>query len=131
MRFILDTSILIDGCRPPSKGEAAISIISLAELHHGVLVARNPAQRELRLARLSVIEHEFEPIPVTAPIARAYGRCAAAVARHGRNPRPRAFDLLIAATALTVGASLCTRNVDDFRGLEGLVSIRPADLVSD
>ncbi|HEU4849405.1 MAG TPA: VapC toxin family PIN domain ribonuclease, partial [Terrimesophilobacter sp.] len=91
MRFILDTSTLINGWRSPDEGEAAISVISLGELHHGVLVASSPAQRELRLARLAVIEHEFEPIPVTADVVRAYGRCAAAVARHGRNPRSRAF----------------------------------------
>lgn len=127
MRFILDTSILIDGWRPPGEGEAAISVISLAELHHGVLVAPNPVQRELRLARLAIIEHEFEPIPVTAEVVRAYGRCAATVARSGRNPRSRAFDLLIAATALTVSASVYTHNVDDFRGLEELVPIRSAD----
>jgi predicted nucleic acid-binding protein len=127
MRFILDTSILIDGWRPPNEGEVAISVISLAELHHGVLVAPSPVQRELRLARLAVIEHEFEPLPVTAEVVRAYGRCAAAVARRGRNPRARALDLLIAATALTVGASVCTHNAGDFRGLEELVPIRPAD----
>lgn len=126
MKFILDTSILINGWRSPDEGEAAISVISLAELHHGVLVAPTPVQRELRLARLAVIEHEFEPIPVTAEVARAYGRCAAAVARHGRNPRSRAFDLVIAATALSVGASVYTHNVGDFRGLEDLVSIRSA-----
>lgn len=126
MRFILDTSVLINGWRPPGEGEAAISVISLAELHHGVLVAPTPAQRELRLARLAVVEHEFEPMPVTAEVVRAYGRCAAAVARHGRNPRSRAFDLLIAATALSVGASVYTHNVGDFRGLEDLVPIRSA-----
>ncbi len=126
MRFVLDTSILIDGWRPPDEGEAAISVISLAELHHGVLVAPSPVQRELRLARLAVVEHEFEPLPVTAEVVRAYGRCAAAVARRGRNPGPRAFDLLIAATALTVGAAVCTHNADDFRGLEQLVPIRSA-----
>lgn len=126
MRLILDTSILINGWRHPGGGEAAISVISLAELHHGVLVAPSPVQRELRLARLAVIEHEFEPMPVTAEVVRAYGRCAAAVARHGRNPRSRAFDLLIAATALSVGASVCTHNAGDFRGLEDLVPIRSA-----
>jgi predicted nucleic acid-binding protein len=131
MRCVLDTSVLIEGWKPSDDVEAAVSVISLAELHHGALVAATPAQRELRVARLAAVEHEFEPIPVTTEIARAYGRCAAAVARHRRNPRSRAFDLLIAATALCLDASVCTRNVDDFRGLEGLVSIRPADLLSD
>lgn len=123
MRVVLDTSILIKGWRPPTGVDAAISVISVAELHHGVLVARTPAQREFRLGRLAVIEHEFEPVPITREVARAYGRCAAALARHGRNPRARAFDLLIAATAVVVDAQLYTHNADDFRGLEGLVEI--------
>lgn len=124
MKFILDTSILINDWRPPHAGEAAISVISLAELHHGALVASDPKQRELRLARLAVIEHEFAPLPVTTQVVRAYGRCAATVARSGRNPRSRAFDLLIAATALTVGAVVYTHNRDDFTGLEELIEIR-------
>ena len=127
MRALLDTSILINGWRPPNGVEAAISIISLAELHHGALVAATPVQRELRLGRLAVIEHEFEPVAVTGDVARAYGRCAAAVARHGRNPRPRAFDLLIAATALSLDASVYTHNEGDFGGLEGLVRILAPD----
>lgn len=126
MRFILDTSVLIEGWDAPETGEAAISVISLAELHHGVLVAADPVQRDLRLARLAVIEHEFDPLPVTAEVARAYGRCAAAVARCGRNPRARSFDLLIAATALCAGATLYTRNLKDFDGLDELVLIRAA-----
>ena len=98
----------------------------LAELHHGVLVAATPTQREVRLGRRAIVEHEFDPVPVTAAIARAYGRCAAAVIRHGRNPRSRVFDLLIAATALALDASVCTHNVEDFQGLEGLVPLMPA-----
>ena len=126
MKVILDTSVLINEWRPPNVGEAAISTISLAELHHGVIVATDPVRRELRLARLAVIEHEFMPLPRTAAVARAYGRCVAAVARSGRNPRSRAFDLLIAATALTVDAAVYTHNLDDFTGLEGLVQIHAA-----
>lgn len=123
MRVVLDTSVLINGWRPPSEALAAISVISLAELHHGALVAATPAQREYRLGRLAVIESEFDPMPVTAEVARAYGRCASAVAHYGRNPRARAFDLLIAATALALDAAVYTHNREDFRGLEGLVQI--------
>ena len=41
----------------------------------------------------------------------------------GRSPRPRVFDLLIAATASVEGARLYTLNPDDFRGLDDLVEI--------
>ena len=42
----------------------------------------------------------------------------------GRKARGlRAVDLLIAATALAANLPLCTRNVDDFRGIEHLLAI--------
>jgi predicted nucleic acid-binding protein len=57
-------------------------------------------------------------------VARAYGRVYAAVATAGRKARGRrAFDLLIAATALAAELPLYTRNSDDFEGLDGLVEV--------
>jgi predicted nucleic acid-binding protein len=42
----------------------------------------------------------------------------------GRQPRARAFDLLIAATAHAHGAVLVTRDVGDFMGLDGVLEVR-------
>ncbi len=56
--------------------------------------------------------------------ARAYGRVYAAVSDAGRAARgARAVDLLIAATACAAGLPLCTRNPDDFAGLDGIVDV--------
>ena len=60
---------------------------------------------------------------VDGAVARSYGHLAAAVVRTGRQPRARAMDLLIAATAHAHGASLMTRNPGDLRGIEHLVDI--------
>jgi predicted nucleic acid-binding protein len=61
---------------------------------------------------------------VDAAVARAYGRVYAAVATSGRKARGRrAFDLLIAATALAAELPLYTRNPNDFGGLESLVEV--------
>jgi predicted nucleic acid-binding protein len=50
------------------------------------------------------------------------------VAAQGRKARGRrALDLLIAATALAADVPLYTRNPEDFRGLDGLVDIRPLE----
>ena len=43
-----------------------------------------------------------------------------------RQPRVKAFDLVIAATARVHGAAVLTHNVRDFGGLEGVVEVRPA-----
>jgi predicted nucleic acid-binding protein len=45
------------------------------------------------------------------------------VAESGRQARPRALDLLVAATAYVHEAKLYTRNAKDLRGLEDLVDV--------
>ncbi len=123
MRVVLDTSVLL-GADPGSiEAEVAISAVSLAELHFGVLVAAGDAVRAERLRRLSVIEQSFDALPVDGPVAREYGRLAAAVVAAGRQPRARVADLLIAATACAHQATLWTRNPSDLAGLEGLVDV--------
>jgi predicted nucleic acid-binding protein len=124
VRVILDTSVLLGP--PPELGDAevAISAISLAELHFGVLVARTPELRAERVRRLGAIENAFDALPVDDAVARDYGQLAAAVVAAGRQPRARVADLLIAATARTHGAQLWTRNGDDFVGLESLMTVR-------
>jgi len=124
MRVLLDTSALL-GPPPPLDGaEVAISAVSLAELHFGVLVARDAAVRGERLRRLGLIEKTFDALPVDDAVAREYGRLAAAVVEAGRQPRARFAELVIAATARVHDAQLWTRNADDARGLDELVEIR-------
>lgn len=119
---ILDTSVVVAGSLAPIAGVLAISAATLAELHFGVLVARTPDVRAERLRRLSVLQ-QFDALPVDEAVAVSYGRLAAAVVDAGRQPRRRVMDLLIAATAHAHGARLCTRNPEDFAGLEDLVAV--------
>ena len=98
MQILLDTSVLIaeDG---PDDLECAISAASLAELHFGVLIAQDADERARRAQRLGIVEATFHPLPLDAAVAREWGRLAAAVASRGAQPRRRAVDLVIAATA--------------------------------
>lgn len=123
MKVVLDTSVVI-GPPPGDLGdEVAIDAVSLAQLHFGVLVARDEDERAARLGRLVALEREFEPLPVDAAVSAAYGRLAAALVVRGRQPRSRSMDLLIAATAVANDASLATRNPTALAGLEALVDI--------
>jgi toxin FitB len=121
-RGILDTSILIATDVAPIPGELAISIISIAELQFGVLVANDQA-RPGRLSRLSAIQRRFDPLPVDEAVADSYAQLAAQVTRVGRQPRARSMDLLIAATAHAHDATVYIRNASDLAGLEDMISI--------
>lgn len=123
-RGLLDTSVVIAADVAPLPGVLAISAVTLAELHFGVLVARSAPVRAERLRRLSVLQRRFDALPLDDDVAASYGRLAAAVVASGRQPRGRVMDLLIAATAHAHDATLYTRNPDDFTGLEGLIDIR-------
>jgi predicted nucleic acid-binding protein len=126
-RGLIDTSVaidleLIDPDRLPR--EIAVSAITFAELAAGPHATTDSAERARRQDRLQRAEATFEPLPVDADVARAYGRVYAAVVAAGRKARGRrAVDLLIAATALARSLPLYTRNPDDFAGLSQLLDI--------
>lgn len=122
-RGLLDTSVVLADDVAPLPGVLAISAVTLAELHFGVLVAKSATVRAERLRRLSILQRRFDALPLDEAVAASYGRLAAAVVESGRQPRSRVMDLLIAATAHAHGARVYTRNLDDFRGLEHLIDI--------
>lgn len=123
MRALLDTSVVIATDVPRLEGELAISAVTLAELHFGVLVTRDSRTRAERLRRLSVVQRQFDALPLDESVAASYGEIAAAVLEAGRQPRARAMDLLIAATAHAHSARLYTRNPGDLVGLDKHVEI--------
>jgi predicted nucleic acid-binding protein len=123
VKALLDTSVLIATGVPALDGELAISAVSLAELHFGVMVTADNTTRAERLRRLTMLQRSFDALPVDDGVAASYGRLSAAVAHAGRQPRSRAFDLLIAATAHAHEARLYTRNAADLIGLDDLLEI--------
>jgi predicted nucleic acid-binding protein len=125
MRVVLDTSVLI-GDEPPPDVESAISVASLAELHFGALVAEDDDERAVRTERLGTIEATFDPLPITAEIAREWGRLAAAVRQRGGQPRRRAIDLAIAATANILRVPLLTYDIADFQIISDLTNAHSA-----
>jgi predicted nucleic acid-binding protein len=96
----------------------------MAELAAGPHATGAHDERARRQDRLQRAEATFDPLPFDGEAARAYGRIYAAIAASRRKARgPRAVDLLIAAGALAANVPLYTRNVDDLRGLDDLLTI--------
>jgi predicted nucleic acid-binding protein len=123
-RGLIDTNtlILLGRISDPSSlpDEPLISTITLAELSVGPLVARSDDEGARRQAHLQQAESSFDPIPFDTAAARAFGRVAAALRRSGRKPSARAFDAMIAATAVANHLPLYTCNRDDFIGIDEL-----------
>jgi len=108
MTGLLDTSVVLG---PPSTDlpdEGAISVITVAEIRLGVLVAASAEERAARLDRLVQLERTYDALPVDDAVAAAYAKLVASERERGR--RPRAMDALIAATALARGVALYTRD---------------------
>jgi predicted nucleic acid-binding protein len=104
--------------------EVAVSALSMAELAAAPHATADTDQRARRQDRLQRAEAAFDPLPFDSNAAQAYGRVFASVTAAGRNARGvRAVDLLIAATALSAGLPVYTRNGDDFRALDGLIDV--------
>lgn len=121
MKALLDTSVLIgrEQGRPLEQlpDESAISAVTIAELHLGVMLAKEPAGRAERLRTLALVERTFDPLPIDAGVARRFAELVA-----GSNRARRAgstLDALIAATAIQHALTLYTRDAG-FKKLPGL-----------
>ncbi len=115
---LLDTSVVID---PPADEsglpeECAISAVTVAEIHKGVLVAPSRAEHEARLALLAEVEASFAALPLDTGAARILGRYMADAKRRrlDTGERLRVRDAIIAATAEANGLTVYTRD-EDFR----------------
>lgn len=123
-RGVLDTStvVLLRELTDPSvlPAEPVITAVTLAELAVGPLVATDEGERARRQAHLQQAEADFVPLPFDAAAARAFAGVAASLRRGGRKTAARAYDAMIAATALANNLPVYTCNPDDFKGIEGL-----------
>ncbi|HEX7662640.1 MAG TPA: type II toxin-antitoxin system VapC family toxin [Pseudonocardiaceae bacterium] len=100
-----------------------ITAITLGELSFGPHATDDPVKRARRVAVLQHVEATFDPLPYDQGAARLYGQICAAVRAAGREPRKRAADLMIAATAASNELPLYTANPDDFKGIDSLVEV--------
>jgi predicted nucleic acid-binding protein len=122
---VLDTSVFIatetgrqlDEALIPD--EVATTVVTLAELHVGVLAATTSGIRAQRLATLESIA-DIETLPVDDAAARTWARLRIYLAETGR--RLRINDLWIAAIAASRALPVVTQD-DDFAALDGAANL--------
>jgi len=114
VRGLLDTSVFVGQEQgrelDPLPDEAGISVMTLADLHVGVLLARGQEVRAQRLRTLARVERTFDPLPVDERVARAFAEIVADARRKRR--QPRVVDALIAATAVAHDLPLYSQDRD-------------------
>jgi tRNA(fMet)-specific endonuclease VapC len=126
MKYLLDT----DGCielirrKPPRlierltkriPGEVGLSSITTAELWFGAAKSSDPEKNRQALKGFLV---PFEIVPFDEPAAAAYGEIRAALEKAGTPIG--SMDLLIGAHAASLGVTLVTANIREFRRIRGL-----------
>jgi tRNA(fMet)-specific endonuclease VapC len=121
---MLDTStvILLGRLTDPVTlpEESVVSAITLAELSVGPHVAHSENERAARQAHLQQAESDFDVLPFDADSARAFGAVAASLRSSGRKHSARAYDALIAASAIANRLPLYSCNPADFDGIPQL-----------
>jgi predicted nucleic acid-binding protein len=90
--------------------EVAVSVVTMAELELGVLMATDPLTWARRLRTLMDMKALAAALPLDERVASAYALLASTVLSAGR--RPRVQDTWIAATALANGAEVWTQDAD-------------------
>jgi tRNA(fMet)-specific endonuclease VapC len=123
--YLLDTNIISDLLRNP-QGRAArriartdeksicTSIIVAAELRYGCAKSGSPRLREA----VELLLAEIDVLAFDAPADAEYGEIRSDLEGVGRPIGGN--DLLIAAHARAIGATIITANVDEFRRVRGL-----------
>ena len=95
-----------------------ISVITVAELLHGVERADTETRKIKRQAFVEKVIEFFPVYNVDATVARIYARIWASLAQ--KKLTVGAHDLIIAATAIALNYTVITSNLRDYQKIEGL-----------
>jgi predicted nucleic acid-binding protein len=126
VKAVADTSLFVALEQARSRSgtvpdELVISVITVAELQLGVLVARDAAVRAQRLATAAFVRATFQPIPIDDAVAHVWAHLVADLRNRGR--RVPVNDAWIAATAMSRNLPVVTQD-SDYDAIDGLRVIR-------
>ena len=132
MGALIDSSVLIAAERgslelesvmeKAADSDIAIAAITASELLHGVHRASSAARRSRREAFVEGLLGRLPVLPFDVLAARAHARLWAHHAARG--DAIGSHDLLIAATAMSRGLEVATRDERSFPRIEGLSVVR-------
>jgi len=128
MHYLLDTTILSPYfagdpqtrllLRKLTPDGIAVSIVAYLEAYQGVIENADP---EKARRKFNVFFRTAPILPISPAVARRCAEIRSDLKKQGKNPRKRAFDLVIAATALEHGLEVVTHNTKDFDDIPNLV----------
>jgi len=128
MATLIDSSVLIAAERglleideisvSLAKEDVALSAVTASELLHGLHRARTAAQRHRRQAFVEGLLAQLPVIPFDLTVARVHASLWAGLS--GRGVAVGERDLMIAATAISKGYSIATRDERSFPRIPGL-----------
>ncbi|NWF75715.1 MAG: type II toxin-antitoxin system VapC family toxin [Nitrospirae bacterium] len=128
MGIIFDTSEIIAIERNRQEVEAliygreeetfGISVVTVAELLHGVERADTEARKVKRQAFVEKVIEFFPVLAFDMPTARIYAKLWSTISMKGITVG--SHDLIIAATAIALDYTVVTANMRDFQKIEGL-----------
>jgi predicted nucleic acid-binding protein len=95
--------------------QSAVSVVTIGELHAGVLAASDTATRARRLSTLEAAS-AVEPLPITVEAARRWAEMRVRLAEQGRSAKVN--DSWIAAV-MANGMDVVTQD-DDFDAIESI-----------
>ena len=129
MKYLLDTNVLVDHLRGKKaiasdylEAGSVVSVITQAELFYGAYKSKRP-KHNLGKIKQMFADLKIEIQPLGEDVLDRYGRLKVKLEKKGR--RLDEFDLLIAATALSLGLTLVTRNIKHFSRIPRLKIVEP------
>jgi tRNA(fMet)-specific endonuclease VapC len=127
MGVIIDSAVFVKAEREnrdnpleglPTDEAIAISAITASEIMEGMSHAVSGERRQRREMFVDHILGHFDVVPFTLAIAKIHARLRADLRRRGT--MTGAHDLIIAATAVSLGWDVLTANGKEFRQVERL-----------